>query len=149
MVGKDHLILEHIGAPETRLQAIHDGRVRAVTVMEPFISLALKQGAHIIALTFYRGAEIISADLLPVHRERYFDVLDAATDLINQDFGRYARYVTAVTHGALEPHELDDRFVRYSHVQRYAPELFEPAYAWMKERGFTSGGNDHTSLVIS
>ena len=147
-VGKDHVVLEHIGAPETRLQAIHDGRVRAVTVMEPFISLALKQGAHIVALTFYRGAEIVSPDLTLEHRDRYFDVLDAAADLIKADFRRYAHYITAVAGGALEPHELDDRFVRYEHVQRYAPALFEPAYAWMKQRGFTSGSNDHASLVI-
>jgi NitT/TauT family transport system substrate-binding protein len=148
-VGKDHVILEHIGAPETRLQAIHDGRIRAVTVMEPFISLALKQGAHIVALTFYRGAEIISPDLLPEHRDRYFDVLDAAVDLINHDFKRYAHYITSVSVGALDAQELDSRFVRYTHVQRYAPELFEPAYAWMKQRGFTQGSNDHASLVIS
>lgn len=148
-VGKEHVVLEHIGAPETRLQAIHDGRIRAVTVMEPFISLALKQGAHIVALTFYRGAEIISPDLTPELQTAYFDVLDAAVDLIAGDFRRYAHHITAVTEGALAPHELDDRFVRYTHVQRYAPELFEPAYAWMKQRGFTIGNNDHASLVIA
>ena len=148
-VGKEHVVLEHIGAPETRLQAIHDGRIRAVTVMEPFISLALKEGAHIVALTFYRGAEIISPDLAPDLQTAYFDVLDAAVDLIANDFRRYAHHITAVTGGALEPHEIDDRFVRYTHVQRYAPELFEPAYAWMKQRGFTIGNNDHASLVIA
>lgn len=59
-IPKDQVVTTHIGAPEVRLQAMKEGRVRAVTVMEPFISLALKQGAHLIALTFYRGAEIVS-----------------------------------------------------------------------------------------
>ena len=39
--------------------------IRAVTVMEPFISLGLKDGAHIIAAAFYRGGEVIAADLTP------------------------------------------------------------------------------------
>lgn len=148
-VGAENVVLKHVGAPEVRLQAIRDGEVRAVTVMEPFISLALKQGAHIVALTFYRGAEIVAPDLSPKDRERYFDALDAAVDLINADFARYAHHITSVTNGALQPHELDARFVRYAHVQRYAPELFEPAYTWMKSRGFTHGANSHGTLVIS
>lgn len=148
-VGKEHVVLTHIGAPETRLQALKDGRVRAVTVMEPFISLALKQGAHIIALTFYRGAEVVSPDLQPSQIETYFKVLDEAVDLINADFARYAHYITAIAKEDITANELDARFVRYTHAQRYAPELFDPAYSWMKERGFTDGRNSHDSLVLS
>lgn len=148
-IAKEDIVLEHIGAPETRLQALHEGRVRAVTVMEPFISLALKQGAHIIALTFYRGAEVVSADLLPSQVETYFQVLDQAVDLINADFKRYAHYIAAASDGQLAAAELDNRFVRYAHAQRYSPELFDPAYSWMKERGFTGGANSHSALVLS
>ncbi len=148
-VGKDHVVLTHIGAPETRLQALKEGRVRAVTVMEPFISLALKQGAHIIALTFYRGAEVVSPDLQPSQIETYFKVLDQAVDLINADFDKYAHYITAIAKEDISANELDARFVRYTHAQRYAPELFDPAYSWMKERGFTDGRNNHDSLVLS
>lgn len=148
-VGKDNVVLEHIGAPEVRLQALKDKKVRAVTVMEPFISLALKQGAHIIALTFYRGAEIVSPDLHASQIETYFQVLDQAVDLINADFRKYAHYITAIAESEISASELDNRFIRYTHAQRYSPELFDPAYSWMKDRGFTSGKNDHLSLVLS
>lgn len=148
-IGKDEVVLEHIGAPEVRLQALKEGRVRAVTVMEPFISLALKQGAHIIALTFYRGAEVVSPDLAPSQIETYFKVLDQAVDLINKDFKKYAHYITAIAASEITGDELDGRFVRYTHAQRYSPELFDPAYNWMKERGFTDGRNNHISLVLS
>jgi len=33
--------------------------------------------------------------------------------------------------------------------ERLWPELFDPAYHWMKERGFTDGRNNHESLVVS
>jgi NitT/TauT family transport system substrate-binding protein len=117
--------------------------------MEPFISLALKQGAHIIALTFYRGAEIVSPDLGPLDLDKYFKVLDQAVDLINADFARYAHYIVGIAKDDISPNELDGRFVRYTHAQRYSPDLFDPAYHWMKERGFTEGRNSHESLVVS
>ncbi len=148
-IAKDDVVLTHIGAPEIRLQALKAGKVRAVTVMEPFISLALKQGAHIIALTFYRGAEVVSPDLQPSQIDAYFHVLDQAVDLINADFGKYARHITAIAKDEISPQELDSRFVRYAHAQRYSPSLFDPAYDWMKQRGFTDGRNTHASLVLS
>src|SRR4051812_6055658 len=122
-IPKDQVNVTHIGAPEVRLQALKYGRVRAATVMEPFISLALKQGAHIIALTFYRGAEIVSRDLQPLDVEHYFKVLDNAVDLINADFKKYAHHITAIAKDDIAPEELDGRFVRYTHAQRYSPEL--------------------------
>jgi hypothetical protein len=52
-----NIVTQHIGAPPVRMEILRKGTpVRAVTLMEPFISLALKEGAHILALTFYRGA---------------------------------------------------------------------------------------------
>jgi NitT/TauT family transport system substrate-binding protein len=111
-IPKDRIVTTHIGAPEVRLQALKEGRVRAVTVMEPFISLALKQGAHLIALTFYRGAEIVSPDLQPLDLENYFKVLDQAVDLINADFNRYAHYIVAIASDEIAAEELDGRFVR-------------------------------------
>jgi NitT/TauT family transport system substrate-binding protein len=148
-IPKDEIVTTHIGAPEVRLSALKEGRVRAATVMEPFISLALKQGAHIIALTFYRGAEIVSPDLGPLDLDKYFKVLDQAVDLINADFARYAHYIVGIAKDDISPNELDGRFVRYTHAQRYSPDLFDPAYHWMKERGFTEGRNSHESLVVS
>lgn len=148
-IPKDQVRTTHIGAPEVRLQALKEGRVRAVTVMEPFISLALKQGAHLIALTFYRGAEVVSPDLGQLEIDRYLKVLDRAVDLINADFARYAHYITAIAEDQIAPHELDGRFIRYTHAQRYSPDLFDPAYHWMKDRGFTEGANNHDTLVLS
>ncbi|WP_213775321.1 hypothetical protein [Bradyrhizobium sp. dw_78] len=148
-IPKDDIATTHIGAPEVRLQAMKEGRVRAVTVMEPFISLALKQGAHLIALTFYRGAEIVSPDLQPLDLDTYFKVLDQAVDLINADFKRYAHYIVAIAKEEIGADELDGRFIRYIHAQRYSHDLFDPAYHWMKDRGFTDGRNSHDTLVVS
>jgi NitT/TauT family transport system substrate-binding protein len=115
--------------------------------MEPFISLALKEGAHVVAASFYRGGEVISAELMPEQRRAYYDAENRAVDLINSDFYKYAHHVAAHAGGALEPHELLRAFVRYKHVDYYDPVLFTRAYDWMKARGLTEGGTDHSALV--
>jgi NitT/TauT family transport system substrate-binding protein len=147
-VGADHVRIEHGGLPQTRWAALKNGSARAVTVMEPFISLGLKEGAHIIAASFYRGGEVISADLTPEERKAYYEAENQAVDLINADFYKYAHHVTAHAKGALAPHELLRAFVRYKHVDYYDPTLFGRAYDWMKARGLTEGQSQHAALVV-
>lgn len=147
-VDADHVKIAQGGLPQKRYEGLRNGTHRAVTVMEPFISLGLKDGAHIIAAAFYRGGEVISADLSTEQRKSYYDAENMAVDLINADFYRYAHHVAAHTNGALKPHELLKAFVRYKHVDYYDATLFDRTYAWMKARGLATGASDHGSLVV-
>ena len=147
-VGAAHVKIENGGLPYTRWDGLKNGAYRAVTVMEPFISLGLKEGAHIIAAAFYRGGEVVAPALTPEQRRAYYDAENKAVDLINADFYKYAHHVAASAKGALEPRELLRAFVRYKHVDYYDPELFGRAYDWMKARGLTDGLSEHATLVV-
>jgi len=147
-VGKEHVKIQNGGLPYTRWAGLKSGAYRAVTVMVPFISLGLKEGAHIIASAFYRGGEVVAPDLTPEQRKAYYDAENQAVDLINADFYKYAHHVTASAKGAMQPHELLKAFVRYKHVDYYAAELFGRTYDWMKERGLTEGQSEHDKLVV-
>jgi NitT/TauT family transport system substrate-binding protein len=147
-IGREHVKIEQGGLPQMRWAALKSGQHRAVTVMEPFISLAVKEGAHIIAASFYRGGEVVAADLAPEQRKAYYDAENQAVDLINADFYKYAHHVTAHAKGALQPKELLRAFVHYKHVDYYDPELFTRAYEWMKARGMTEGQSQHGALVV-
>ena len=147
-VGPEHVNIQHGGLPQMRYAALKNGTARAVAVMEPFISLGLKDGAHIIAASFYRGGEVISPDLTPEQRKAYYDAENQAVDLINGDFYKYAHHVTAHANGALKPNELVRAFVRYKHVDYYDATLFNRAYDWMKARGMSEGQSQHAALVV-
>jgi NitT/TauT family transport system substrate-binding protein len=147
-VGAEHVKIERGGLPQLRWAALKNGTARAIAVMEPFISLGLKEGAHIIAASFYRGGEVIAADLTPEQRKAFYDAENKAVDLINGDFYKYAHHVTAHAKGALAPHELSRAFVRYKHVDYYDPMLFSRAYDWMKARGLSDGQSEHAALVV-
>jgi NitT/TauT family transport system substrate-binding protein len=147
-VGAEHVKIQHGGLPQMRYAALKNGTARAIAVMEPFISLGLKEGAHIIAASFYRGGEVIAADLTPEQRKAYYDAENEAVDLINADFYKYAHHVTAHAKGALKPTELLRAFVRYKHVDYYGPTQFARAYDWMKARGMSEGQSEHAALVV-
>jgi NitT/TauT family transport system substrate-binding protein len=147
-VGPEHVTIERGGLPQMRWAALEAGTIRVATLMEPFISLGLKEGAHVIAACFYRGGEVISPDLTPEQRKAYYDAENRAVDRINADFYKYAHHVAAHANGALQPHELLRAFVRYKHVDSYDPVLFTRTYDWMKARGLTEGGSEHAALII-
>jgi NitT/TauT family transport system substrate-binding protein len=147
-IGPEHVRIEQGGLPQKRWAGLKDGSHRVATVMEPFISLGLKEGAHIVAASFYRGGEVISAELTAEQRKAYYDAENAAVDRINGDFYKYAHHVAAHAKGALKPHELLRAFVRYKHVDYYDPTLFSRAYDWMKARGLSEGQSQHAALVV-
>jgi NitT/TauT family transport system substrate-binding protein len=147
-IGREHVNIVNGGLPQFRWAGLKDGTYRAVTVMEPFISLGLKEGAHFVACSFYRGGEVVAAELTPEQRKAYYDAENEAVDLINADFYQYAHHVAAHAKGALKPHELLRTFVHYKHVDYYDPALFGRAYDWMKARGMTEGQSQHAALVV-
>jgi NitT/TauT family transport system substrate-binding protein len=147
-VGAEHVNIQMGGLPQFRYAALKSGAARAIAVMEPFISLGLKDGAHIIAASFYRGGEVIAPDLTPEERKAYYDAENEAVDLINADFYKYAHHVTAHAKGALAPNELLRAFVHYKHVDYYDVTAFTRAYDWMKARGMSEGQSRHAALVV-
>jgi len=146
-VGRPEVKIEHIGAPRKRFEALIGRTHRAVTVMEPFISLGLKRGAHIIAAEFYRGGELIAPTLTLEQRDAYYAAENQAVDSINANFDRYARHIVAPAEGALKPEELLRVFFRYKHVDYYDPQLFGRTYEWMKSWDLATGRSEHAGLV--
>jgi NitT/TauT family transport system substrate-binding protein len=148
VVGRNKIVTQHIGAPPVRMEILRKGSpVRAVTLMEPFISLALKEGAHILAMIFYRGAEVFSPNLTGEQCERYLRAINRAVDHINSNFGRYAHHIVEAAKGGLAPEELSRDFIRYRHAQFYEPERFGRAYAWMQSWGLSTGRSDQAAPV--
>jgi NitT/TauT family transport system substrate-binding protein len=149
VLARADIVVEHVGVPERRYQALKERASRAVAVMEPFISLGLKEGAHMVDLTFYRGAEVIAPHLSAEERQAYLSAINQAADRIMADFGKYKHYVTEQTRGALAPHELSSHHVRYTHYMVYEAKRFQQVYEWMRAWGLASGDADHARVVAT
>lgn len=149
VLARADIVVEHVGVPERRYEALKSGASRAVAVMEPFISLGLKEGAHLVDVTFYRGAEVIAPSLSAEQRSGYLGAINEAADRIMGDFGKYKHYVTEQTKGRLAPHEMSEHFVRYTHYVLYEQKRFDQVYEWMRSWGLAAGKADHASVVAT
>jgi NitT/TauT family transport system substrate-binding protein len=150
VLPRSEIVVEHVGIPERRYQALKEGTSRAVAVMEPFISLGLKDGAHLVDVTFYRGAEVVAPSLSSAQREAYLGAINVAADLLSANFGKYKHHVTEQTMGRLAPQELSDHYVHYTHYVEYEPKRFDQVYEWMKSWGLAAKDSaDHATLVAS
>ncbi|MBE9605474.1 ABC transporter substrate-binding protein [Acetobacteraceae bacterium H6797] len=144
---RDEIVLTHEGSPLARYEALKSGKVRVAMVMEPYISLLLKEGAHLIGTIFYRGSQVISPDLPPEAVAAYTRAVDEAAALITADFARYKHYIVQPVKDRLKPEELADHFVHYAPSRPVDAERFNHTYAWMKSWGLTEGRNDYATLV--
>ncbi|MEU6719410.1 hypothetical protein ABZ897_48800 [Nonomuraea sp. NPDC046802] len=147
---RQEIVVRHIGAPHARLAEVRDGRVPAAMLMEPFLSLALQSGGHLLGAYFYRGAQIIAPDLDAERRTSYVAAVNAAVDLINAGPWReLAELIVAETGGALPADRLGRGHIRYTHARPYTEKRFTESYAWMKSWGLTSGASGYSSLLAA
>ncbi|MEU6129530.1 nitrate ABC transporter substrate-binding protein [Saccharopolyspora sp. NPDC047091] len=146
-VARENVVVEHVGFPEVRLQRAESGAVRAVMLMEPYLSLARKRGAHLLGTYFYRGVEVIAPELSDTARETFVGVVDAAVDLINADPARYRHHLVAEVAGELDESELGTEHFRYTRATPVTERRFTESYAWMRSWRLTSGAHGYRTLL--
>jgi NitT/TauT family transport system substrate-binding protein len=147
-LAREDVVLEHVGAPMERYEKLRAGRLRAAAVMEPFISLGLKEGAHIVSAVFYRGAEVISPQVPEPVRNAYRSALNEAAGLIRADFAKYKHYLTEQVGDRLRPEELFDHFVNYAQSRDFDEDRFAFTYQWMKSWDLTPGDKAYNQLAV-
>lgn len=146
---RDQIVVEHSGEPLGRYEALKSGKLRAAALMEPYVSLALKEGAHIIGVNFYRGSEVIAPTLTGIERASYLQAIDEAADLITKDVERYKHHIVEPIKDRLRPEELGNHFFHYAHSRPMDIDRFQYTYNWMKSWDLTPGDGLYKDLVLS
>jgi NitT/TauT family transport system substrate-binding protein len=146
-IPREGIIVEHAGSPHIRYDALKAGKIKVIAVMEPFISLALKEGAHIVAVNYYRGSEVISPDVPEQYRKAYVAAVNEAADRIRKDFNKYKHHIVKQVEGRLAPEELASHFVHYTHSKPLDEKRFEYTYSWMESWNLTPGTSTYNALV--
>ncbi|MFJ8795172.1 nitrate ABC transporter substrate-binding protein [Streptomyces sp. NPDC102462] len=146
-VPRERIMLEHVGPPSVRLAEAESGRIRAVMLMEPFLSLALERGAHLLGCYFYRGAQIVAPHLPTERLDVFMSAVNAAVDIINADRAAYAGHVVSEVAGRLAPERLRSEYYRFTHATRFTRERFTESYAWMSSWQLTDGRSGYDTLL--
>ncbi len=146
------LILEHIqttnaGSMPQRLEALRQGKVEAVTLMEPWISVAEKQGMRVLIESHSTRSEAASDDLDAATLAAMFRAQARAVKILEKDPMPYAHYFAAETGGLLEPHELRTSRLLHAPPQSYTRERFDDTYSWTAKWDMVVPGATYENTV--
>ncbi len=148
---REEVKLQHIGSPAVRLEQARAGTARAVMLMEPFISLALKQGAHVLGSYFYRGVEVIAPNLEEApardvhrgHQPRRRRRQQRRPRRVSASGSPRARRRYRRTRASWR-----DDYYNYVHVAPFTEKRFQESYAWMKSWQLSDGRNAFDQLLV-
>ncbi len=129
-LAPEHIKTTSAGSMSKRIEALRQGKVAAVSLMEPWISVAQKQGLRILIESHSTRSEAAGDDLDGPTLAAMFRAQARAVELLEKDPIPYIHYLIAETGGLLEPHELQTWRLLHAAPQPYTRERFEDTYNW-------------------
>ena len=134
-VSREQINVVHAGTVLERYESLMDGEIDAATLMEPWVTLAEKQGCKLLVGTFYQGTENASRGMSQDLFAALMRAVKKAVGLINEDKRRYLHYlldeIPETYSSRISPADFHLPYLRYVDPVPYAEEEFERAYNWM------------------
>jgi NitT/TauT family transport system substrate-binding protein len=129
-VEPKHVKTTGAGSMPKRIEALKQGKVAAVSLMEPWISVAQKQGLRILIESHSTRSEAAGDDLDGPTLAKMFRAQARAVELLEKDPRPYIHYLIAETGGLLKPEELQTWRLLHAPPQPYTRERFDDTYNW-------------------
>jgi NitT/TauT family transport system substrate-binding protein len=131
---RDEIHVVHAGRPLERYEALMDGRVECVGLMEPWIALAEKNGCKSLGESHYIGSDIAAPDMDADTYSAIQRAIGRAVDLFNADKKKYLHYLIDEVPRHLErlsPEDFHLPRLRYAQPAPYSEAEFRRTYEWM------------------
>jgi NitT/TauT family transport system substrate-binding protein len=153
-IPRDQIRVVHSGTVQERYEALMSGETDAATLMEPWISLAHKNGCKEIVSTFYQGTENASQDLDPQVWEAALRAVKKAVKLMQGENKRkYIHYmleeIPEKYAKQLTPQDFYLPRLRYVDPAPYTKDEFERAYNWMVTWDLVGANANYEGLVCN
>jgi NitT/TauT family transport system substrate-binding protein len=150
---KDEIKPIHVGPTEQRYEKLERGEVDAATLMEPWITLAEKNGFKKIIETHYLGVENISQDLDRGTLDKLTRAIRKAVVLINADKKKHIRHlldeIPEKYSKQLSPDDFHLPRLRYVEPAPYTEAEFERARRFMVEWDLIAPDAAYDKLVAN
>ncbi len=143
----EHIVTTNVGSMPKRLEALRKGEVAAATLMEPWISVAEKQGMRILIESHSTRSEAAADDVDGATLAAMFRAQARAVKVLEKDPTPYVHYFVAETGGLLEPNELRVSRLLHAPPQPYTRERFDDTYAWTAKWNMVVPGATYENTV--
>lgn len=146
-LSRESLKTTEAGTMRDRLDAVRRGDVGAACVMEPWISVAQKQGFRILIEACSSRSEAASENLDGPTLAAMFRAEARAAEKFNSDPTPYLHYLVRETGGLLETNELQTWRLVYNAPQPYTRERFKDTYDWTVSWDMVPAGATYENTV--
>jgi NitT/TauT family transport system substrate-binding protein len=135
------------GTMKERLEAVRAGKVAAASLMEPWISIAEKQGFRVLMESHSTRSEAAGDELDGPTLAKMFRAEAEAARAIDKDPGRYERYFIEEAGGLLERGDLKLARLLNAPPEPYTRERFDHTYQWTVAWGLVPPGATYENTV--
>ena len=142
-----HIKTTNAGSMQKRLEALSTGQVAAVVLMEPWISVAQRDGQRILIESHSTRSEAASDDVDGPTLAAMFRAHARAVELIEKDPTPFVHYLVAETGGLLDPKDFQRWRLLHAPPQPYTRERFEDTYNWTVKWNMTVPGATYENTV--
>ncbi len=142
-----HVKTTNAGSMLKRLEAMRRGEVDAVVLMEPWISVAQKEGLRLIIESHSTRSEAASDDLDGPTLAAMFRAQAKAVEVLEKDPKPFIHYLVAETGGLLKESELQTWRLLHAPPTPYTRERFDDTYNWTVKWNMTVPGATFENTV--
>ena len=146
-VEPQHVKTASAGSMLKRIEAMREGKVAAVSLMEPWISYAQKLGLRILIESHSTRSEAAGDDLDGPTLAKMFRAQARAVEVLEKDARPYAHYLARETGGLLLPGELQTWRLLHAAPQPYTRERFDDTYTWSVKWNMVVPGATYENTV--
>ncbi|MGQ0751111.1 MAG: ABC transporter substrate-binding protein [Betaproteobacteria bacterium] len=150
---RDEIRVVHAGMVQERYEALMNGEVEAATLMEPWVTLAHKNGCKEVVATFYQGTENAREDMDREVWEAALRAVRKAVRLFNADKKKHIHHMLEeIPEKYAKQLTLDDFYLprlRYVDPAPYTRDEFERAYNWMLTWDLVGANANYEGLVCN
>ena len=146
-LAQEHVRTTNAGTMVKRLEALRRGEVAAVSLMEPWISVAQKQGLRILIESHSTRSEAASDELDGPTLAAMFRAQARAVEVLEKDPTPFIHYFIAETGGLLEAKDFQTWRLLHAPPQPYTRERFDDEYNWTVKWNMTVPGATYENTV--
>jgi NitT/TauT family transport system substrate-binding protein len=146
-LAPEYVKTTNAGTMRQRLDALKEGRVAAVSLMEPWISVAQKWGLRLLIESHSTRAEAAGDDLDGPTLKKMFRAQARACEVLDKDPTPFIHYFIAETGGLLEAKDFQAWRLLHAPPQPYTRERFDDTYNWTVKWNMTVPGATYENTV--
>jgi NitT/TauT family transport system substrate-binding protein len=144
---REQIQTKFAGTMRERIEALKRGEVAAISLMEPWISVAETQGLRVLMESHSTRSEAAGDELDGPTLHKMFLAEAEAASAIDKNPGKYAHYLVEEAGGMLELRDLKLARILNAPPEPYTRERFQHTYEWTRDWGLVPPGATYENTV--